>query len=155
MDDRLIIPKHLQTPIKNSLHWGQPGRDQMLRQIIDIWWPRIHRDITLLTTTCAKCRIAGKLIKPKLTQKQFGKLPVPKEINEEVAIDFAGPIKIARSSKKYLIVSIDSKTGWPDAKLMRAPTTNEVIEFLERYIANNGIPRKIRMTQEQLSQVTN
>ena len=55
-----------------------------------------------------------------LNQKQFGKLPVPKEINEEIAIDFAGLFKLARSSKKYLIVSIDSKTDWLDAKFMRA-----------------------------------
>ena len=27
---------------------------------------------------------------------------------------------------------------------MRAPTTNKVIEFFERFIADNGIPRKIR-----------
>ena len=60
MDDRLIIPKNLQTPIKNSLHWGHPGRDQMLMQIIDIWWPKIHRDVTLLTKTCPECRAAGK-----------------------------------------------------------------------------------------------
>ena len=116
----------------------------MLRQIIDIWWPKIHRDITLLTKTCPECRAAGKSIKPMLNQKQFGKLRTPKEVNEEIAIDFAGPFKIAKSSKKYLIVSIDGKTGWPDAKFMRAPTTNKVIEFLERYIADNGIPRKIR-----------
>ena len=144
MDDRLIIPKNLQTPIKNSLQWGDPGRDQMLRQIIDIWWPKIHRDITQITKTCPECRAAGKSTKPMLNQKQFGKLPIPKEVNEEIAIDFAGPFKIAKSSKKYLIVSIDSITGWPDAKFMRVPTTNKVIEFLERYIADNGISRKIR-----------
>ena len=78
------------------------------------------------------------------TQKQFRKLQAPKEINEEVAIDFAEPFKIARSSKNYLIVLIDSKTDWPDAKFMRAPTSNKVIDFLERYIADNGNPRKIR-----------
>ena len=144
MDDRLITPKNLQNPVKNSLHWGHPGRDQMLRQIIDIWWPKIHRDITLLIKTFPECRAAGKSIKPMLNQKQFGKLPTPKEVNEEIAIDFAGPFKIAKSSKQYLIVSIDSITGCPDAKFMRAPTTNKVIEFLERYFADNGIPRKIR-----------
>ena len=48
IDDRLIIPKILQAPIKNSSHWGHPGRDILLQQISDIWWPRIHRDITLL-----------------------------------------------------------------------------------------------------------
>ena len=74
-------------------------------------------------------------------QKQYGKIPVSVLLNEEVAIDFAGHFKIARSSKKYLIVSIESLTGWPDAKFMRSPTTNKVVEFLERYIADNGFPR--------------
>ena len=36
IDDRLNIPKTLQGPIKISLHWEHPGRDQMLRQISDI-----------------------------------------------------------------------------------------------------------------------
>ena len=44
----------------------------------------------------------------------------------------------------YLIVSIDSKTAWQDAKFSRAPTTRKVIEFLQRYIADNGIPKQIR-----------
>ena len=91
LDDRLVIPKILQSSIKNSLHRGHPGRDQMLRQITDIWWPRIHRDITLLTQSCSECQNAGKSVKPILSQKQFGKIPTPETINEEIAIDFAGP----------------------------------------------------------------
>ena len=35
-DDRLKFPKLLRTPIKNSSHWGHPGKGQMLRQINDI-----------------------------------------------------------------------------------------------------------------------
>ena len=112
IDDRLIIiPKILQAPIKNSLHWGHPGRDIMLQQISDIWWPRIHRDITLLAKSCPNCQKAGKSIKHLLKQQNFGKIPIPEEVNDEIAIDFAGLFKIARSTKKYLIVSIDSKTG--------------------------------------------
>ena len=61
-----------------------------------------------------------------------------------MVIDFAGPFKIAHSTKKYLIVSVDSKSGWPDAKFLRAPTRTKVIEFLTKYIADNGIPRQIR-----------
>ena len=144
LDDRLVIPKILQAPIKNWLHWGHPGRDAMLQQISDIWWPRIHRDITLLAKSCSSCQEAGKSIKPVLKQQKFGKLPIPEETNDEIAIDFAGPFKIARSSKRYLIVSVDSKTGWQDAKFLRAPTTRKVIEFLQKYIADNGIPKQIR-----------
>ena len=69
MDDQLIIPKILQASIKNSLHWGLPGRDQMLRQVFDIWWPQIHRNIMLLTKTCSECQNAGKSLQPLLTQK--------------------------------------------------------------------------------------
>ena len=79
-----------------------------------------------------------------LTQKQFIRIPVPELVNEEIAINFAVPFKIAHSSKEYLLLSLDSKTGWPEAKFMRAPTAKKVLEFLERYIADNGIPRRIR-----------
>ena len=61
-----------------------------------------------------------------------------------MAIDYKRPFKMARSSKKYLTVSVDSKSGWPDAKFLRAPTTEKALELLTRYTADNGILRKIR-----------
>ena len=45
IDDRLVILKTLQAPIENSLHWGHSWRDNMLQQINDIWWPRVHREL--------------------------------------------------------------------------------------------------------------
>ena len=72
----------------------------MLQQISDIWWPRIHRDITILAKSCPNCQEAGKSIKPILKQQNFGKIPTPEETNNEITIDFAGPFKLARSSEK-------------------------------------------------------
>ena len=149
LDNRLVIPKIPQTPIKVSLHWGHPGRDQMLRQISDIMWPKIDRKITLLTKTCHEFQETGKSIKPILKEKQFRKFPVSDKINDEIAIDFAGPFKLARISKRYIIVSVDSKSGWPDAKLLRAPTTETVIEFLKRHIADNSITNKSEQTPKR------
>ena len=91
IDYRLVIPKFFQVPLKNSLHLGNPGRDNMLQQISDRWWPRIHRDITLLAKSCQNCQEAGKSIKPILKQQNFGKILSPEETNDEIAIDFAGP----------------------------------------------------------------
>ena len=79
IDDRLVIPKILQEPIKNSLHWRHPGRDNMLQQNRDIWWPRIHRDITLLSKSCPSCQEAGKSIKPILKQQNFDKILTTEE----------------------------------------------------------------------------
>ena len=39
-----------------------------------------------------------------------------------------------------MIVTLVGKTQ----KFLRAPTTRKVIEFLQRYIADNGIPKQIR-----------
>ena len=66
------------------------------------------------------------------------------EINQEIAIDFAGPFQNAPKAKQYLLVSIDHLTGWPEAKFLRKPITEKVIEFLKNNIARHGIPQNIR-----------
>ena len=144
MDERLVIPKALRQIIIRSLHYGHPGRDTMLATVSNVWWPRLHREVVNLAKSCPQCQNAGKNIKPLLTQKQFGKLPKASEINQEIAIDFAGPFKNAPAAKQYLLVSVDHLSGWPEAKFLRKPTTEKVIEFLKKYIARHGIPKNIR-----------
>ena len=144
MDERLVIPKALRQIIIRSLHYGHPGRDTMLATVSNVWWPRLHREVVNLAKSCPQCQNAGKNIKPLLTQKQFGKLPKVSEINQEIAIDFAGPFKNAPAAKQYLLVSVDHLSGWPEAKFLRKPTTEKVIEFLKKYIARHGIPKSIR-----------
>ena len=78
-----------------------------------------------------------------LTQKQVGKLPEASKQNEEVALDFAGPFQNAKKGKKYLLVSINHYSGWPEAKFLPRPTTKKVLEFLKQYIAQYGVPQKI------------
>ena len=43
-----------------------------------------------------------------------------------------------------MLVSIDHFSNWPDARFLHRPTTKKVIEFLKQYIAQYGVPRKIR-----------
>ena len=94
--------RQLKTP-----YIGHPVRDNMLQPISNIWWPRIHRDITLLAKSCPNCQEAGTSIKPIIKPENLVKYQT-RETNDKIAIDFAGPFKMARSSKKHLIVSIDS-----------------------------------------------
>ena len=144
MDNRLVIPSSMRAMIMCSLHYGHHGRDAMLAMIGDIWWPRIHRESIDQARLCEQCLQSGKYLKCIQSQKVFGKIPEVKEQNEEIALDFAGPFQNARERKKYLLVSIDHFLGWPDAKLLRCPTTKKVIEFLKQYIALYGVPEKIR-----------
>ena len=144
MDERLVIPKALRQIIIRSLQYGHPRRDTMLATVSNVWWPRLHREVVNLAKTCPQCQNAGKNIKPLLTQKQVGKLPTVSELNQEIAIDFAGPFKNAPAAKQYLLVSIDHLSGWPKAKFLRKPTTEKVFEFLKIYIARHGIPKSIK-----------
>ena len=144
MDNRLVIPQSLRPMIMCSLHYGHPGRESMFSMTADIWWPRIHREVVDQARLCDQCLQSGKNLKCMLRQKQVGKLSEASEQNEEVALDFAGPFQNAKKGKKYLLVSIDHYSCWPEAKFLHRPTTKKLLEFLKQYIAQYGVPRKIR-----------
>ena len=66
-------PKDLREALFRSLHWGHPGRDAMLREAADIWWPGLYGEIVWLANICPECNKAGKNIKPILRKSQYGK----------------------------------------------------------------------------------
>ena len=138
MDERLVVPKELRPFFLRSLHYGHLGRDSKLSTVSNVWWPRLHREVVGIANLCHQCQIAGKNIKTILNQKQVGELPIRKEANQEIAIDFVGPFQNAIGAKKYLLVSIDHFTAWPETKFLRKPNTEKDIEFLKKYIARHG-----------------
>ena len=144
MDQILVIPKDLRENVLRAIHFGHAGRDAMLRETSDVWWPRIHREIIEKAKNCVECQNAGKNLKCLKCQKNFGKIPETNQPNDEISLDFTGPFQNARKQKKYLLVSNDNNSGWPDAMFLPNPTAEKVIEFLLEYIAKNGIPKRIR-----------
>ena len=79
-----------------------------------------------------------------MTWSEIGNLSIAEKPNDEVAIDFVGPFQNASKGKKYLLVSVDHSSGWPETLFLPNPTTDKVLEFLEEYIAQNSIPTMIR-----------
>ena len=144
MHNRLVIPSNLRAAIMSSLHYGHPGRDVMLRNVADILWPKIHREVVNTAKYCEECSTAGKNVKVLQKQSELGKIPESLEPNEEVALDFAGPFKNAKHGKQYLLVSLDNFTAWQDALFLHKPTTKKIIEFLKNYKAQYGVPKRIR-----------
>ena len=141
MDNRLVIPKDMRENMLRAIHSGHAGRDAMLREASDVWWPRIHREIVEKTRNCNECRLTGKNLNCMKAQNEFGKLPAANQPNEEISLDFAGIFHNANIKKKYLLVSVDNHSAWPDALFLPNPTTDKVIEFLLEYIAKNGFPK--------------
>ena len=101
MDNRLVILKDMRKNVLRAIHFGHAGRDAMLRDAPDIWWPRVHREIVEKAKTCTECQHAGKNLKCLKSQNEFGKLPETHKPNEEIALDFAGPFQNANQKNTY------------------------------------------------------
>ena len=124
MDNRSVIPKDMRENVLRAVHFGHAGRDAMLRETVDIWWPRVHREIVEKAKNCMHCQQAGKNLKCLKSQNEFGKIPESHKPTEEIALDFAGPFQTANQKKTYLLVSVDNHSGWPDV-LFLPNLTNE------------------------------
>ena len=95
MDHRLVITKDMRENMLRAIHFGHAGRDAMLREASEVWWPRIDRKIIEKARNCRECRVAGKNFKCIKSQREFGKLPPANQLNEEFSLDFAGPFQNA------------------------------------------------------------
>ena len=100
--------------------------------------------------SCKHCIEKGKNLKPIITKNNLGILPNLVEPNEEIQIDFAGPIPYKDNTKNnYILVSVDRLSRFPHAETFNNWDTNTTIEYLESYCKLHGIPRSIRCDQAQ------
>ena len=83
-----------------AIHFGHAGRDAVLRDAADVWWPKIHREFVERANNCQLCRSSGKIFKCMKSQNEFRKLPTVEKQNEEIALDFVGSFSNASKGKK-------------------------------------------------------
>ena len=62
---------------------------------------------------CPDCRAAGKNIKTQLPHTEINRLEILAEPNQEIQLDFAGPIKLKTRGDIYILVAIDRYSKWP------------------------------------------
>ena len=72
-----------------------------------------------------------------------------KRTNEEVKLDFAGPIPDEYLKDSYILASVDGYSRYPHAKLYHNCDADTAIGYLKKYIKFHGIPRNIRCHQAQ------
>ena len=71
------------------------------------------------------------------------------EPNEEVQLDFAGPLPDELNRDAYILVANDKWSKFSTAKVVSNTTADIAIKFMQRYISNNGVPRRLRCDQAQ------
>ena len=135
-DGRLVIPACLRSIMLHRLHEAHPGQFAMKTlATLYIWWPQIDREIQVYGENCIECVKTGNNLKPLAKHDKHGKLPTVVESNQEMELDFAGPLRVDRFS------------NFPFAQITSSTSAKSIINFLRKYIALHGIPRTIRTDQ--------
>ena len=149
-DNRLLIPTRLKQLVLDTIHHNHPGQAGMLALAKLIWWPHIHSEIVSKAKACRQCINKGKNLKALIPKTNLGQLPSPIEPNQEIQMDFAGPIPYKNTTQNnYILVTVDRLSRYPNAELFHNCDTETAIDYLERYCKIHGIPRSIRCDQAQ------
>ena len=106
-DERLVNPKNMRENMLNAMNFGHAGRDAMLREVADVWWPRNHSEIVDKANNYPEFSRGYKNVKFLKAENEYGKLPIAEKPNDEISIDYAGPFQNAKKNKKFLLVSVD------------------------------------------------
>ena len=99
IDDRIALPHAIKDAYVDAIHATHPGTWGITDMATHAWWPYMHRDIATKTAKCNPCVKIGKNLKPIIPAKKWAPLKLCKVPNEEIQIDFGGPIYNGKKSR--------------------------------------------------------
>ena len=144
IDNKLAIPEVLRPAVLARLHRSHPGQEAMMSASEYIWWPFMNRQIVDTCERCRECTLYGKNLKPVKTFHTAQSLSLLTGPNQELQLDFAGPIVDDRGVKIFLLVAIDRFSKFPSVLITKTTGAKKVTKFLESYIRIHGLPHSIR-----------
>ena len=147
LDERIAIPKSIRDAVLEDIHSTHRGSFAMLSLAQNIWWPYIHRDVLAKASECKACMEFGKSLKSVISHRKWAPLPKCIEPNDEIQVDFGGPILNEKGIEQYFITSIDRYLKYPTTEIVNSASGSNVIKFLNNYIYQHGVPRSIRLDQ--------
>ena len=147
IDERVAIPHSIQDAVLESLHLTHPGSWSMITLGQYAFWPYMHREILNKAAQCKPCTDIGKNLKPVVPASKWKPLQTCKEPNEEIQIDFGGPITNEKDQDIYFLACIDRFSKFPTVEVFEKANGPNVLKFLNDYIHIHGVPRNIRLDQ--------
>ena len=142
-EDKIIVPINLRTTVISLLHKGHPAINKMTLSAKHFWWPKLMEAIQRKCDSCIPCKLSGKNIKPNIPRTEQNSLPPLNAPNEEIQLDFIGPIT-DQNRRFYILLSMDRFSKWPAASLCKTTDGETATKFLEQYCNLNGVPKTIR-----------
>ena len=144
LDNKLAIPEALRQAVLALLHRSHPGQEAIMSASEYTWWPLLNRQIVDTCEKCRECTLNGKNLKPAQdfhTAQTLHNLSGP---NQELQLDFAGPILDTKGSKIFLLIAIDCFSKFLSVLITKTTGAKKVRKFLDTYRRIHGIPQSIR-----------
>ena len=107
----------------------------------------MNRDLLVKAIECKSCTAIGKNLKSVIPAKQFKAHTLCIVPNQEIQIDFAGPINNENEHEIYILTCIDRFSKYPSAELVDIANSSNVIRILDNYIQIHGVPCSLRIDQ--------
>ena len=134
IDDRIALPDAIKDASVEAIHATHPGTCGMTDLAIHAWWPYMHRDIITKTAKCNPCVKIGKNLKSIIPAKKWAPLKLCKVPNEEIQIDFEGPIYNEKIQEVYFLACIDRFSEFPTAEVFDRANADNILKFLQGYV---------------------
>ena len=145
--ERVAIPNVLREALFDDIRSSHPGTWGMICMATHCWWPYMHRELIVIATECKPCTVIGKNLKSVIPAKQFTPHIPCVEPNQEIQIDFRGPIFDEKGNEVYFLAAIDRFSKYPTAYIYDKANGPNVLKFLDMHIETHGIPRSIGLDQ--------
>ena len=147
IDERVAIPHSIQDAVLENLHLTHPGSWGMITLGQYAFWPYMSREILNKAAQCKPCTDIGKTLKPVVPASKWKPLQTCTEPNEEIQIDFGGPITNEKDQDVYFLACIDRFSKFPTVEFFEKANGPNLLKFLDDYIHIHGVPRNIRLDQ--------
>ena len=147
VDEKVAIPNVLREALIDDIHASHPGTWGMICMATHCWWPYMHRELIVKASECKPCTLIGKNLKSVIPAKQFHPHIPCVEPNQEIQIDFGGPIFDEKGNEVYFLAAIDHFSKYPTAYIYDKANGPNVLKFWDMYIEIHGIPISIRLGQ--------
>ena len=111
--ERVAIPHSNQDAALESLHLTHPGSWGMITLGQYAFWPYMHREILNKAAQCKHCTDFAKNLKPVVSASTWQPVINCSETNEEIQIDFGGPITNEKDQDIHFLACNDRFSKYP------------------------------------------
>ena len=143
-NNKLIVPAALRSLFMSLLHETHPGQLGMKSLAENIWWPHLYKDIYYHGKYCNRFIKAGENLEVILGTINTEKLPILSEPNDDLDLDFAGPLDKNWGNSKHLLLCIDRFSKFPSVKVVNNTSVSSLLLIMSDYCQLYGYPKSIR-----------